>query len=271
MRGTTRQLPAAFLALLALITSGLVVVLGAAAPAQAAPPRVCGGALDTGTDKVVLLDQPGAAAWTDYSIEGDATTSNTVAVSFRQNGNNGPSLQFSAGQNSLGPLRLNNGGWAADGTIALPAGTLTRGEQFHFRIDVRGQQLTVHVDDVQVVQYSRPWLPASGTIGVRVSGAETGTLDNLVVRSLLTEDEASTPTTSTTGRPARRAPQQRAGTAWRSRRSAPSRTRPTGPPSARPSTSPMPAPCPRPSTPGSPRRRSTGSTSTGSSWSSRAA
>jgi hypothetical protein len=206
MRGTTRQLPAAFLALLALIVSGLVVVLGAAAPAQAAPPRVCGGALDTGTDKVVLLGLPAtggtgspsydggylapaqASAWTDYSIEGDATTSNTVAVSFRQSGNNGPSLQFSAGQNSLGPLRLNNGGWAADGTVALPEGTLARGEQFHFRIDVSGQQVTVHVDDVQVAQYSRPWLPASGTVGVRVSGAETGTLDNLVVRSLTTDN-----------------------------------------------------------------------------------
>lgn len=185
----TRHLLSAFGALVAVLASGLVVVLGTTVPVQASPPRTCGGVLATGTDKVVLLDQPGAAAWTDYSFEGDATTSNTVAVSFRQSGNNGPALQFSAGQNSLGPLRLNNGGWAADGNLPLPPGTLVRGEQFHFRIDVSGQQVTVYVDEVQVAQYSRPWLPSSGTIGVRVSGAETGTLDNLVVRSRATGEE----------------------------------------------------------------------------------
>ena len=61
-----------------------------------------------------------ASEWTDYSLEGDATTSNTLAVSFRQSGNNGPSLQFSAGTNSLGPLRLSNGGWSADGSSGGP-------------------------------------------------------------------------------------------------------------------------------------------------------
>ncbi len=205
MRRSPWHLASASVALLALVVSGLVVALGVTAPAQAAPPRICGGALDSGAEKVVLLGLPAtggvgaesydggylapaqASAWTDYSVEGDATTSNTIAVSFRQSGNNGPSLQFSAGQNSLGPLRLNNGGWAADGTIALPAGTLVRGKQFHFRIDVTGQQVTVRVDGVQVAQYSRPWLPVSGTVGVRVSGAETGTLDNLVVRSLTSD------------------------------------------------------------------------------------
>jgi hypothetical protein len=172
------------------------------AQAKAAPAKVCKAALSTGTNKIVLLNLPPAGSegadsydggylapakaseWTDYSLEGDATTASTVAVSFRQNGNNGPSLQFSAGTNSLGPLRLNNGGWAADGNIPLPAGTLSPGTPFHFAIDITGQQVTVRVDDVQVAQYTRPWLPASGTIGVRVSGAEAGTLDNLVVRRL---------------------------------------------------------------------------------------
>lgn len=182
---------------------GAAAAAASAAPtASAAPPRVCGEALSSATDKVVLLGLPGsggtgsatydggylaparASEWTDYSLEGDATTSNTLAVSFRQSGNNGPSLQFSAGGNSLGPLRLNNGGWAADGSIALPAGTLTPGEPFHFKIGVTGQQVTVHIDGTQVAQYSRPWIPASGTIGIRVSGPETGTLDNLVVRRL---------------------------------------------------------------------------------------
>ncbi|WP_244928987.1 Ig-like domain-containing protein [Nocardioides sp. W7] len=193
------------LIVLALGLGGLVAVGGAVgivAPAQAAPPRVCEAALDSGTDKVVLLDLPAAGStgaetysgghlaparaseWTNYSLEGDATTPNTLAVSFRQNANNGPSLQFAGGQNTLGPLRLNNGGWAADGTLTLPAGTITPGAPFHFRIAVSGQQVTVSIDGVQVAQYSRPWLPVSGTIGIRVSGSETGTLDNLVVRQL---------------------------------------------------------------------------------------
>lgn len=197
------RLGAAALTALALVLGSLVAVVGAlavAAPAQAAPPRVCGEALSTSTGKVVLLGLPGSGStgaetydggylaparsqeWTDYSIEGDATTPNTVAVSFRQSGNNGPSLQFSARTNSLGPLRLNNGGWAADGNVTLPAGTLTPGEPFHFKIDVVGQQVTVSVDGIQVAQYTRPWLPVSGTIGIRVDGPETGTLDNLVVR-----------------------------------------------------------------------------------------
>ncbi|WP_182523682.1 alpha-L-rhamnosidase C-terminal domain-containing protein [Nocardioides dongkuii] len=190
---------------LALGLSGLVAVggaVGTAAQAQAAPPRVCEAALSSGNNKVVLLKLPAtgttgadsyagghlaparAQEWTDYSLEGDASTPNTLAVSFRQNANNGPSLQFAAGKNSLGPLRLNNGGWAADGNLPLPAGTLQPGEPFHFKIDVRGQQVTVSIDDVQVAQYSRPWIPASGTIGIRVDGGETGTLDNLVVRRL---------------------------------------------------------------------------------------
>lgn len=189
---------AIFLALVA----GALGVVGVAAPTQAAPPRVCEAALSSETGKVVLLDLPQsgtagadsydggylaparASEWTDYSLEGDATTPNTLAVSFRQSGNNGPSLQFAAGKNSLGPLRLNNGGWAADGTLPLPDGTLSPGAPFHFEIEVSGQQVTVSIDGVQVQQYSRPWLPASGTIGIRVSGAETGTLDNLVVRRL---------------------------------------------------------------------------------------
>ncbi|WP_205474060.1 Ig-like domain-containing protein [Nocardioides sp. SYSU D00038] len=187
----------------ALGAGGLAVVVAAtAAPAQAAPPRVCGTALSTLTNKVVLLGLPAsggtgadsysggylaparASEWTDYSLEGTATTSNTLAVSFRQSGNNGPSLQFAAGQNTLGPLRLNNGGWAADGNLQLPAGTLSAGKPFRFKIAVTGQQVTVSIDDVQVAQYSRPWIPASGTVGIRVSGAETGTLDDLVVRRL---------------------------------------------------------------------------------------
>ncbi|MEO9322192.1 alpha-L-rhamnosidase C-terminal domain-containing protein [Nocardioides sp. C4-1] len=209
------SLPLVVVALLVGLTGALGAVPAQASPApaapvvdaspeQKAPPRVCGSSLSSLTDKVVLLGLPPAGSagassydggylaparaseWTDYTLEGDATTSNTLAVSFRQTGpsggNNGPSVQFAAGQNTLGPLRLNNGGWAADGTIALPAGTLTPGQTFHFAIAVVGQQVTVTVDDVQVAQYTRPWLPASGTIGVRVSGAETGTLDNLVVR-----------------------------------------------------------------------------------------
>ncbi|MFI5430187.1 hypothetical protein [Aeromicrobium sp. UC242_57] len=116
-----------------------------AAPASAAPPRVCGAALSSGTGKVVLLNLPAsgstgadsyssgylapakASEWTNYSLEGDATTPNTLAVSFRQSATTAPRSSFSSGQNSLGPLRLNNGGWAADGTIPLPAGTLTPG------------------------------------------------------------------------------------------------------------------------------------------------
>lgn len=205
-------------ALLALVAAGLVSVASpssaapaptttaavaqAAPAARKAPPRVCGEALSSVTNKVVLLGLPSdgstgadtygggylapakASEWTNYSLEGDATTPNTLAVSFRQSGDNGPSLQFAASQNTLGPLRLNNGGWQADGTLTLPAGTLTPGEPFHFKIAVSGQQVTVTVDGVQVAQYSRPWLPASGTIGIRVSGAETGTLDNLVARQL---------------------------------------------------------------------------------------
>lgn len=184
------------------LSVGTLVSVAVAAPAQAAPPRVCGSALSSGTGKVVLLNLPAtgtggedsyssgylapakASEWTNYSLEGDATTPNTLAVSFRQSGNNGPSLQLSSGQNSLGPLRLNNGGWAADGTMTLPAGTLTPGVPFHFKIDVSGQQITVSIDGKQVAQYTRPWLPAAGTIGIRVSGEETGTLDNLVVRQL---------------------------------------------------------------------------------------
>ena len=163
---------------------------------------MCGGVLDTLTNKVALIGLPAtggtgaesyeggylaparSSEWTDYALEGDATTANTVAVSFRQSGNNGPALQLSAGANTLNPLRLANGGWGADGSLALPPGTLTPGEPFHFRIEVSGQQVTVLIDEVQVAQYSRPWIPASGTIGVRLSGAETGTLDNLVVRRL---------------------------------------------------------------------------------------
>ncbi len=186
---------------------GAGALVSVAAPAQAeqaqaAPPRVCEVALSTKTDKVVLLNLPAtgstgadayadgyvaparASEWTNYSLEGDASSPNTVAVSFRQNNINGPSLQFSAAQNSLGPLRLNNGGWAADGTIPLPAGTLKPGKSFHFKIAVSGQQVTVTIDGTQVAQYTRPWIPASGTVGIRVSGAETGTLDNLVVRQL---------------------------------------------------------------------------------------
>lgn len=184
------------------LSVGTLVSVAVAAPAQAAPPRVCGSALSSGTGKVVLLDLPTtgtagadsyssgylapakASEWTSYSLEGDASTPNTLGVSFRQSGNNGPSLQFAASKNSLGPLRLNNGGWAADGSISLPAGTLTPGVPFHFKIEVAGQQITVTIDGAQVAQYSRPWLPASGTIGIRVSGDETGTLDNLVVRQL---------------------------------------------------------------------------------------
>lgn len=183
-------------------TGALSVSSAQAVEAKAAPERVCNAVLSTGTDKAVLLNLQAAGStgadsydggylapakaseWTDYSLEGDATTTNTLAVSFRQNANNGPSLQFSANTNSLGPLRLNNGGWAADGKVVLPAGTVMPGESFRFKIDVSGQQVTVRIDGVQVAQYTRPWIPASGTIGIRVSGAETGTLDNLVVRRL---------------------------------------------------------------------------------------
>ncbi|MDQ6523191.1 Ig-like domain-containing protein [Nocardioides sp. LHD-245] len=177
-------------------------VVATTQPAHAAPGKICAVALSSGVNRDVQLSLPttggtgtdsyagghlapaAAAEWTDYSLEGDATTQNTLAVSFRQDARNGPALQFSAGRNALDPLRLENGGWAADGSFPLPAKTLAAGVPFHFKIEVRGQQVTAWIDGIKHAEYSRAWLPASGSIGVRVSGDETGTLDNLVVRRL---------------------------------------------------------------------------------------
>lgn len=204
---STRSRVRRFASVVTVMALGVGALVSVAAPAdakaaKAAPPRVCEVALSSTTDKVVLLNVPAtggtgadsydggylapakASEWTNYSLEGEATTPNTLAVSFRQSGNNGPSLQLAAGQNTLGPLRLDNGGWAADGTLAVPAGTLMPNKPFRFKINVSGQTVTVRIDGVKVAEYSRPWLPASGTIGIRVSGAETGTLDDLVVRQL---------------------------------------------------------------------------------------